>query len=329
MEGTKGSSRRKFLNSAAALFFAAAFRLRAESSRARRGFEVEALGRKYCSLPVSGHVRHYRIHAVVSLLGVPLIAKQDVGGALLCAEEHAQDGTHTTALQFYGGSWPAKLRGLNRFGAMQEVVHSDRDGITESAYLGFMTASPEKDFAQSRQSFGSGSQALFLAVSHGSSSVGRGTSGLDHITLPGAYTWLECARVANALRDMVRPASEQTRDGNAGALPTFLYAVRSAMLAASPFETDYVHAGKVYRLTANCVRKPSGQLFMTAGVRQAASREPSVFRVLFEPADPTGLPMTVEFRPRSFLTLRFEQSAQQLTEQPSPAIQSLLREEPS
>src|SRR5262249_5543675 len=151
-------------------------------------------------------------------------------------------------------------------------------------------------------------------------------SALDHITLAGRYTWLDCRLVADRLRNTLTPArSSDERRQSDEALPTFLYAVHRAMRSSGGLATEFANAGKVYRLCTSVVERAAGQKQLSGSIRDRGGSQLSRFQITFDPADAAMLPVTIEFRPKSLLTLRFEKSVPQ----PSPTIRSLLREEPA
>ena len=168
-------------------------------------FEVEAMSRRYGSDASSIELAHYSVHATISLLGVTLISKQGVGGAVLQIEESKAGCAATTALQFCAGSWPERLRGFNRFGMTQEITREESGRLTESAYLSFMTSSPEKDMTQARQAYREKSAILRLSASQGKATEHEYFSAVDRISVPGQFTWFDCREVVNAMRGNLSP----------------------------------------------------------------------------------------------------------------------------
>jgi hypothetical protein len=239
---------------------------------------------------------HYRAHATISLLSVPIFSKQDVGGAVLQVEQRAARNAETVAVQFCAGSWP--------------------DRIVESNYLSFMTSSPEKNLAQAKQSFVE-SKSVSFSADHGRTAEGEYTSVVDHIALSGARTWFDCRQVADSLKQSFSQAAPHKRTG--GALATFLYAARDAVLRRVPCQIEFLHAAKIYRLTSAW---PNPAL-MEGTIRDDSGHVTSQFKVQIDRNDPTAMPLYFEFRPKSFLTLRFQRTEPQT----APSLQSLLREE--
>ncbi len=259
---------------------------------------------------------HYRAHATISLLSVPIFSKQDVGGAVLQIEQRTADKSETVAVQFCAGSWPDRLRGFNRFGMTQEKVQVEEGRIVESNYLSFMTSSPEKNLAQAKQSFLE-SKSVSFSADHGRTAEGEYTSVVEHIALSGAHTWFDCRQVADSLKQSFSQAPPHKRTG--GALATFLYAAREAVLRRVPCQIEFLHAAKIYRLSSAW---PNPSL-MEGTIRDESEHVTSQFKVQIDRNDPASMPLYFEFRPKSFLTLRFQRTEPQT----APSLQSLLREE--
>ncbi|HLJ47819.1 MAG TPA: hypothetical protein VKU01_17505 [Bryobacteraceae bacterium] len=288
-------------------------------------FEVEDVALRFGSGATATHVRHYQINQIVSALGVPLIAKHNVGGAVLQVEEHATPDGIITALQFFAGSWPGQLHGLNRFGMAQESVCSQSQRVVASAYFGFMTSSPETDFTAARKSLAASGESLTLSASHGRCSLTSYSTGVFVTKIEGGFTWLNCARVAEIVREgMPAENGVNSQRSGADAIPTFLYAARAAMLARVSRETEFLHAAKIYRLLTHPREKSGEHLAMEGRIRNEKGHVASQFHVTYD-RDDSALPVSIEFRPRSFLALRFEQT----TLAQSPVIPSLLQEEPA
>ncbi len=259
---------------------------------------------------------HYRAHATISLLSVPIFSKQDVGGAVLQVEQRAAGNASTVAVQFCAGSWPDRLRGFNRFGMTQEKVQVEEGRIVESNYLSFMTSSPEKNLAQAKQSFVE-SKSVSFSADHGRTAEGEYTSVVDHIALSGAHTWFDCRQVADSLKQSFSQAAPHKRSG--GALATFLYAAREAVLRRVPCQIEFLHAAKIYRLTSAW---PNPAL-MEGTIHDESGHVTSQFKVQVDRNDPAAMPPSFEFRPKSFLTLRFQRTEPQT----APTLQPLLTKE--
>ena len=96
-------------------------------------------GDRIAGEPVT-HLRRYRVRATITLLGVPLFSKENVGGACAMVEQTGAGSSRASFIQCASGSLPERLKGFNRFGMAQEAVHEEAGNIVESAYLSFMTS---------------------------------------------------------------------------------------------------------------------------------------------------------------------------------------------
>ena len=251
----------------------------------------------------TSHLRHYRVRAVITLLGVPIFTKDNVGGACAMNEQSA-DGV--SIIQFVSGSWPEKLKGFNRFGMVQEIVREQAGAVTESTYLSYMTSSAEKNLDQARKSFSEQKASQSLSVAHGRAKPTSYASALDHLTVPSKYTWLDCPRLTAEIKDKLSPLNEAVADANQGAAyQPFLHTVRKAF-ESKLSEQIFMHNAKLYRLRTKISSVPEG-LLMVAKIAEPGSNQESEFKVWYDPRDGSGLPLRFEFRPKSFLHLVFEQ----------------------
>jgi hypothetical protein len=229
--------------------------------------------------------------------------------------EERAGGTHcTSAIQLSGGSWPDRVKGFNRFGMTQEVARHEGGALVESAYLSFMTSSPEKNTDQAWQAFADRSRALNLAVARGTATRSAYASELEHLTAPEGSTWMDCPGLMTALRNAAGSrqstlASEQTER----AYPTFLHAVRAAILARrGNSQCTFMHNASLYGLHTTLADSVGIKLLtgrVTEPAHNSGSRGESYFRIWFRSTDASSLPSRIEFRPRSFLRLVFEEDA--------------------
>ena len=248
------------------------------------------------------HVRHYRVRAIVTLLGVPLFTKDNVGGA--CAMVEQSGGF--SAIQFVSGSWPEKLRGFNRYGMVQEAVRRDAGAAVESAYFSFMTSSAEKNLDQAKKSYLERGSQQPVSVARGHAKPAAYASALDHLTLPAKYTWMDCPRLRSEMKDKLSPAKEASGGDRNGAYLPFLHSVQAAFAqGAGASERSFVHNAKIYKLRTK-ITQEGDALHMAAKIVEPGSSQEGDFRVWYKPADATGLPQRFEFRPKSFLHLSFE-----------------------
>jgi hypothetical protein len=257
--------------------------------------------------------RRYRVQATVSIPSIPVIGKEGVGTAGLFVEEEPAGYACTTAVQFVGGSWPDRIKGLNRFGMTQEVVREESGAVRESAYLSLMTSSPEKNSDQAWQAFADRPRNLTLAVACGLVSATGYRWALERKTVPAEATWMDCPSLMErfrgqqaALREGVRP------DGSAheSVYPTFLISVRKAILQRATGRCTFIHNAKLYDLHTR-FSEAYGSVLLTGQIAERGSPAFKTetggfeFRVWLDPDDVTALPSKFEFRPRSFLRLTF------------------------
>jgi hypothetical protein len=255
---------------------------------------------------LNAHFRRYRVRATVSLLSVPLVSKDCAGAACILVEQLTGETTSATAIQLAGGSWPESLRGFNRFGMTQEVVSEEKGAIVESAYVSFMTGSSEKTLDQAKSSFRATKDGTPVSVARGSSNRVECYSCVEHVAVPAQRTWLDCPQM---MKELLSQAPSMEPANVTGALPTFLHAVRSRMIGktASPRQ-EFVHNAKSYTLHS-AISTSDGLSHLSANILNQSGHKESEFSVWFEPGDPSGLPVRIDFRPRNFLRLVFEQDS--------------------
>jgi hypothetical protein len=237
-------------------------------------------------------------------------------------EELAAGTGRTSAIQFSAGSWPDRISGFNRFGMTQEVMRHEDGAIAESAYFSFMTRSPEKNDEQAWRAFTEPSRVPTLAVARGAATQSSYAFALEHLLAPQGCTWMDCPRLMSMLRDRngssPRAAANERTER---AYPTFLHAIRSLIAAGRQnVQCTFMHNAKLYDLraalsAADGMKLLTGRIVEHAAehaaehVTEQGARGESNFRVWFHSNDASGLPVRIEFRPRSFLRLVFEQDS--------------------
>lgn len=250
--------------------------------------------------------RRYRLDASILLLGAPLFTRQRAGGAYATVEIGRGKGAPAVALQFAAGSFPSRAHGLNRFGLLREAV-VERPGATEFSFAGLMTRAREQSFEQARKALEAKSGGAEGVVARGTT-AGSGPeitaqTWIENIDLAPGSDWSNLSNtLSDALRHEPRTPPRQTACGHA---TTFLYALRSAALCREPAVTrEFVHAGKQYQLTTR--RRPERPLELDGVIRDLAGARHAEFRTAYAAGDDSGLPIRIEYRPRSFLRLTFE-----------------------
>lgn len=251
----------------------------------------------------------YRVNATIVVACVPIFTKQNVGGAYLDVEQTAAGGSTVTRLEFAAGSWPERLRGFNRFGATRETVREENGAVVESAYVSFMASSREKSLGEAREAFRNAPESLPLTAAHGRCTAAGCAFGIEHRSAPGNYSWRNCLDLAAEFDGLPLPRATPLEGYPERVLPTFLFAVRSAILTDSPAATTlYTHNGKVYRLrTRSQIDSRSNEIALTCWISSPGEPGQTEFKLWLGSRDRTALPTRIEFRPRSFLKLTLEQ----------------------
>jgi hypothetical protein len=99
--------------------------------------------------------------------------------------------------------------------------------------------------------------------------------------------------------------SDEPRECNAESLVPFLYAIRSAALCEeSRFRREFMHAGKPYLLETR--RQSDRPCELAGAIHNASGVRTAEFRTAYIAGDPSGIPIRIEYRARSFLRLTFE-----------------------
>jgi hypothetical protein len=266
---------------------------------------VEQIARQCSSDSVTSINRSYSVNATVTFAGVPLFSKKNVGGACISVETSAGADSTITAVQFAAGSWPERLKGFNRFGMTQEIVREQSGEIAESAYISFMSSSPEKSLAEARQAFAA-QEVLPLTIACGHSSWEGCSAQLEHDKVPGTYTWRNCEQIADHWRSQI-PASLAPVSALPSVLPTFLFALRRAIFNNNGLPVRYAHNGKLYRLKTRIEEHPSsGHLAVAGSISSETEHNQTDFNLWLPASEPSALPIRIQWRARSFLVLTLE-----------------------
>lgn len=283
---------------------------------------MEDIARQSANATSTCSAASYAVNATVTLAGTPLFSKKKVGGAFLSIETSATTDAIVTALQFAAGSWPERLKGFNRFGMTQEIVRAQGGEVAESAYVSFMSSSPEKNLAEARQAFAS-QEVVPLTVALGRACAQGSSVQVQHDKVPGTYTWRNCQNIADRLRSQL-PASLSPASAMVPVLPTFLFALRRATLADNGLPVRYAHNAKLYHLKTRAEQHANCDHITVTGTISSESDHGQTDFSLWLPANnPSALPIRIQWRARSFLVLTLE-ACDQL--QP-PTLHSLLNRE--
>ena len=253
--------------------------------------------------------------ATILFLGAPLFTRRAAGGGYASVETSGDQGTSALALQFAAGSSPDRAHGLNRFGILQEALVTRGEG-TELSFAGFMTRSREENIEQGRKALASSARGAEGIVARGRTSGATLQSWIDIIDLSPECNWSNLNEtLCQALR---REPQAPVREAAIGASTTFLHAMYLAAFSKDPVcRHDFVHAGKPYCLET---RRPPGRPLELAGlIHDHGGKQCAEFRTAYAPGDPSGIPIRIEYRPRSFLRLSFE-AEPEVNQPPIPSV---------
>jgi hypothetical protein len=254
-------------------------------------------------------MREYRADASVLFLGMTIVRRQNVGGGFIDFEEVQADETRRRAITFKAGSLPGRARGLNRLGFIQEVCIEENSALSEAAYFGFMTSSPEESFADAKSALEQqGKEGLRYTAIDGVNSAGQARSAAHHWIFPADYDWSRRDALIETALQKTRSTAGQWRqlgsDG-AGTPDTFLNAVLNAYRAASPkSEASYIFGEKRYKLSTAKTREENGATKLKGEILNGSTGKKTSFSAWF--AANETLPSRIEFQPRSYLRLSFE-----------------------
>jgi hypothetical protein len=250
--------------------------------------------------------RRYRMDATILLLGAPLFTRQCAGGAYASLEIGGDQVAPAVALQFAAGSLPSRAHGLNRFGILREAV-VERPGAIEFSFAGLMTRAREESFEQARRALeatpGAAEGMVARGRTAGSGPASTAQTWIENIDLAPGGDWSNLSEtLSEALNRQPRTLPRATACGQS---TTFLHTMRSAALCREPIVTrQFVHAGKLYQLTTR--RRAERPLELDGVIRDLAGARHAQFRTAYAAGDASGLPVRIEYRPRSFLRLTFE-----------------------
>ena len=290
---------------------------------------VEQLSGEYpADLGAAIH-RRYRAHAYIHLFALPIFSRQEVGGGYAVVEQGTAGDHSIVGLQFAGGSSGERTHGLNRVGLIQEAVVEQRANCVEAAYFGFMVSSAEKSLDQGRKSLQTNTQgSIPYSAASGSGRTGHFRCTISHLAVPAHFNWGTFEQLTREMRTLIGSANDTTRfdialDSGASRPDTFLYSMRQAILGKETrSRTTIVYNGKRYNLATEkqsdrragaqmqargVTHKPDAIWRLNGTTTEAKTNQSTAFEIWYEEGDPSGLPVRIEFYPKSFLKLVFEQ----------------------
>jgi len=280
--------------------------------------------------PAAAFQRRYRMDATILLLGAPIFTRTAAGGGYASVEKSAEIGTEldgdraatALGLQFAAGSDPARAHGLNRFGILQEAVVTRGAGsATELSFAGLMTRAREESFEQGRRALASAAQAAEGVVARGRMSPSAIETWIDAVDLSPDCNWSNLNKTLSDARR--REPQMSPRVSPPGSATTFLDAMRGAALCPDAvIRRQFLHAGKLYWLETRRQPQRASQAGweLEGAIRGLDGARRAEFRTAYAAGDGSGIPIRIEYRPRSFLRLTFEAEAVS-----QPAIPSMFR----
>jgi hypothetical protein len=266
-------------------------------------------------VPTAGFQQRYRMDATIMLLGAPLFTRQAAGGGYASVEISGDQSERAVALQFAAGSDPARAHGLNRFGILREALVL-RSAVTELSFAGLMTRAREESFEQGRKALASSARGSGGVVARGRTFGSTIQTWIDAIDIAPDCNWSNLNEtLSDALR---REPRAQARETISAASTTFLHAMHSAAFSQDLiYRRQFTHASKAYWLETR--RHPDRPLELAGAIHDLAGARCAEFRTSYGAGDASGIPIRIEYRPRSFLRLTFE-AAPEANQPPIPSV---------
>jgi hypothetical protein len=310
-------SRRAFVRFLSAGFLAARVRGGAPKRRA----DLLRLDRPFPRSRTT--TRRYRADAVISLLGVHIFSRRDVGRGTATLRESKDGDRQLVGLEFAGGSIPERCHGVYYCGSSEESVVACSSVPQEAAYFGFVSAAVTESYEQARQRVLANKQTLSrYVIVEGSHEPGCARYEKGSVELPAT----DVADISDLIAELrerfsqVERSSQVFRERDSSTQPTFLYSVLTALRSGKPrIGLDYVHNARRYRLECESASDPrmGGALAekkltdragavtrLTGRVRDLETGHVSTFRLWLD--DSSELPLRIEFEPRSYLRIALE-----------------------
>lgn len=261
--------------------------------------------------PLAGYSRtsvhwcHYSVRATVTMLGIPIFSRQEVGGGYASVEtgtSKTTKRTQATALQFAAGAWPHRAAGLNRFGIFKETLIEDAGVAPQVSFAGLMSSSKEANLDEARQALKSGGDVIELTMIRGGSQEGNAWAQTEDLTAQAPESWVEADGMLVA--QLARAPETPPEYLNAQDVAPFLVTMQRAALCREPsFKTRFFHASKQFVLEAKWDVNDNE---LRGTIRSAEGHKLSEFRTRYAQGDASGVPVRIEYQPRSFLKLTFE-----------------------
>jgi hypothetical protein len=275
--------------------------------------------------------RAYRADATLSVLGVPVFSRQDVGSGFVILREASQDDRKVVSLQFAGKSRPDRAHGVNDCGSIEEVIIEHSSAPVEAAYFAFITGAPDDvlDDARQRGSQAPGADAAYTAYTavDGLHHAGEARNNRASVIVPD-HAGTDC----DALIRQVRTGFYTGRnllerklclgpDASRTVPATILYAVaNAARVRTNRFDCPFVYNARQYHLyteksrderaaglffAKNLTTRPESVVRISGQVCEP-HRLVSSFKLWMEDGAAPALPLRIEFQPRPYLRVSLE-----------------------
>ena len=267
--------------------------------------------------------RRYRADAFVLLLGVPVLHREAVGGGSVIWREFGTDRP-TRLLEFNGFSSPERAAGLNRMGFIREMA---RTGVRdrECLYFGLMTSSPEESAEAARKALHSTAKEQAYTAIDARMQDDASETAIAHFTAPAAMSASHTAELMNlarqALGSVEKAALVRTRGEYS---PSFLQVLAELLSRPDRQEGRYFYSGRSYRLgltraddmkatvrfrERGLIAAPAKAVRISGRLRREAGGKETEFRLWISDAAARPLPLSIEYRAKSYLRLVFEMAA--------------------
>lgn len=268
--------------------------------------------------------RRYQATAQILVLSLPLVRWPNVGGgSAIWRETETPGGSALRLLEFTGYSRPDRAGGLNRLGFIRELSRETAGGLPEFLYFGLMTASPEETAEEARKALDSkAKEAAYTAID---AHLGKGLAQtvVAQFSAPAGWSVGNRSELIQRAKAALMTASPRPPDFpiDGQTFRPFLHSLAAGLRQASPGESRFSYAGRLYRLSLEKAAdakvtaefRKRGMIAETASVarvtgkvkRETGGKE-SHFRLWVEEGAAQPIPLRIEYQARSFLRLVFE-----------------------
>ena len=268
--------------------------------------------------------RRYRADAQVTLLGIPFLHRQGVGGGSVVWRESQEAGARLLRLlEFHGYSLPARAAGLNRLGFIRELSRWKDGKSLESIYFGLMTASPEESADQARRALQSTAKEQTYTAIDGRILPSGSEVSIAHFAAPATLSGAQQKELLQLARKALATTARSTEGPAApqGEAPSFLQALAELVAHPERSQTTYIYSGQAYSLWIHRTDDPkttalfrqrslldgnTGVIRVTGTLQRQAGGNQIGFRIWVPYPSEHPLPLRIEYQAKSYLRLVFE-----------------------